>query len=483
MPKKKLKQTTLKNLGAVGSTQIILRFLSFFRYLILVRLLTPMDFGLFALASAWLALSKNFDDLGLEAALIQKKELNSSTLISSFWIRLFSALSFFILLIAAAPFLGEFFETEPLILILRTLALVLLLRLPGFVSKIQLTRTLSFQRISLFQLISGVFGIATTLVLAFMGFGVWSLVWGTLVGEFLNALLFFAYKKLSKDNIKISWKKINVSWQQTKKIRQFAWPLFGASIIGFLVTQLDDLIVGKLLGPVQLGFYTIAFIWANMVVILFVNPIGKVFFPTIAKIQDSPERVQRGYLDAIKWTALVIFPINFGLFALTPDFIEFVLGEKWLPASTAMRLLCLYGVLRGIGGIGGSVRKGLGYPSIFLKLGLVFLGLMLICIFPLTLKWGIAGTALAVLIPSVVTNILVYFSNQKLLQFKTSLFLNAILRPLSIAILFAGFLFVLNQFISFWWVLFYGVLAYGLLLYLFYRDELKELWQTVYRNE
>jgi len=479
MPISELKHSTLRNLGAVGSAQIVLRLLSIARYVILARLLSPAEFGIFALASAWLAISKRFDDFGIESALIQRKDLPAKMFQGGILFRYFSTLFIFIIIFSLAPLLEHFYGVDSLASVLRTLSLILLLRLPALSARIDLTRRLNFKSISIIQVISGTSGIALTLFLATSGFGVWSLVWGTLSGTAVNSFLFFIKEKKSKSRFHFEWKSFTHVWSSTKEIRKYARPIFGASLVGFLVTQLDDLIVGKLLGAVQLGFYTVAFTWANLCVTTFVNLAGRIFFSTISRIQDQIDKVRRGYLDAVKWTTLIIAPVNFGLFALAPDFILNVLGEKWLPAASAVRVLCLYGVLRGIGGIGGSFRKALGRPEIFFKLGLLFLGIFLIGVFPLTLKFGITGTAVAVLIPSLITNVIVFFYNLKLLKMKPGSYFSVIRTPLLFSVILSTFLFFLNQAFSFWGTLFCGVLIYMLFLLFFYRDDLRELWQNM----
>lgn len=479
MPISELKHSTLRNLGAAGSAQIILRLLSVARYIILARLLEPAEFGLFALASAWLAVSKRFDDFGIESALIQRKELPPDMFRGGLLFRYLSAVLIFLLIFSLAPLLETFYGMSSLSSVLRTLSLVLLLRLPALSARIDLTRRLNFKSISFIQILSGTGGILITLALAFSGFGVWSLVWGTLSGTLLNTLLFYIKGKKTPAVYHFDFKSIDHLWKNTKEIRKFARPVFGASLVGFLVTQLDDLIVGKLLGVVELGFYTVAFTWANLCVTAFVNLTGKIFFSTISRIQEQIDKVRRGYLSAVKWTALIIIPVNLGLFALAPDFILNVLGEKWLPSVSVIRVLCLYGILRGMGGIGGSFRKALGRPEIFFKLGLLFLAIFLLGVFPLTLKFGITGTAFAVLIPSLIVNVIVFFYNLDLLQMKPGAFFAAVRLPVSFSILFSMILFFLNKQISFWGALPAGLFIYALFLMFFYRDDLRRLWQNM----
>jgi len=331
-------------------------------------------------------------------------------------------------------------------------------------------------------LIGGTIGILTSILLALFGYGVWRLAWGTLAGEITLAFLFFINNTTLFNKSILTRQKVSTFVSENRKLMKFSRPIIGASVVTFLITGLDNIIVGKMLGPVQLGFYSIAFTWGNICVYGFVSWIGQVFFPTVAKIQDDLKRVQRGYLDALKWTGLIIAPICLGLFALAPQFVENVLGEKWLPAAPALRLLSLYGLLRGLGSIGGSVRKAIGHPEIQLRLGLVFLVIMLIGIVPLTLKWGITGTALSVLIPSVVINIMAFFYTKKLLKLDGMRMAVNILGPSLLAGLTAVFLTLGATIFSFYVDVLLGVFFYSFLLFVFYGQDLRIEIQKLRRS-
>lgn len=465
-----LKRATVRNLGAVASAQLILRLLSIVRNIFLARWLQPVDFGLYSLASAFVTASKRVENFGVEAALVQRKECPPGFWISGLVFRLFSASSCFVLLLAVAPAIAGFYELERLTPVMRLLAATLLLGLPGFLGRVHLTRALRFGPISVVNGICGFLGILFTLLLAYKGYGVWSLVGGGILTEGVSALLFIFAAKVS-----FAWKEL--SFEKMRELARFGRPLFGATIISFLVTHLDDLIVGKLLGATWLGFYSVAFSWANLPVSGFVNLVGKVMFPTVASIQENIERVRRGYLEAVRFTMMVVAPISLGLLALTPEFIRLILGEKWLPATTAMRILCVYALIRGIGGIGGSVRKGLGRPDIFFKLGLLFLAIMLLGIFPLTWEWGITGTAISVLIAALISNIAVYFYNKKLLQLSAGAVFQASWVPLLLAAAIAALMFFLQPFFHFFVVVFIGGTSYAFLLIAFCGKELKGLWK------
>jgi len=465
-----LKQSTLQRLSAVAMAQAFLRLLTIARNIFLARWLAISDFGVFNLAQSFVSVSKRLESFGIETALVQRKEATSDWLRSGWVVRLFSVTIFFLLLVTCAPWLGRFFNTNLLCFVLLLLAFILPIGLLGFMGRILLTRQLEFRKLSLFNFVGSFFVIAMTVCLPRKGWGVWSLVWGALASALLDSILYFSWQRKNKISILGS-----ISWNQAKELMRFGRPLLGAATVSFLVVHLDDLIVGKLLGTASLGLYTIAFSWANFAVTGFVNVVGKVIFPTVASIQGELHRVRRGYLEAVRLTTMVVAPLCLGLFAVAPSFIETILGTRWLEAAPAMRVLCLYALIRGIGGVGGSVRKGLGRPDIFFKLGLLFLAVMLLTIFPFTLKWGITGTAFSVLLAALVSNAAVYFYNSSLLQLKRGAVLLNLAQPLLFASTTAVVMVFLSLIFSFFWVVLVGATLYSCLLMAFCRQELVEL--------
>lgn len=472
-----LKQTTLHNISVVSLAQIILRILSLIRYIVVARILSPADFGLFALAQAWLMLSKRFEGLGLETALIQKQNLPKNALLYSFWLKVCSALFFFILIWVSAPALEAFYQFDLFSTVFRVLGLVLIFNLPGYLSRIALTKSLYFKKISFIQAVGGFVNVVSTITFALSGWGVWALVGGVFIGEITTSIFYFIEDKetfIQAFKIKFDFKKIK---KETKELLIYSRPIFGAALVAFFITRLDDLIVGKLLGPVQLGFYSIAFTWGNILVTGFVAASTRVFFPTLASVQKNLTKVKKGFLQALLGINLVIAPLSLALFVTAPMFIELILGEKWLPAAPALQILALYGWFRGIGGVGGSMRKAIGHPQIQFKLGLLFLGIMLALVFPLTLKWGIKGTALALLIPSVITNLLAFWANKRLLSLKWKEYLPPLLYPLLISLAMAFSLSLICDWLSFVpAVIIVGILYLGA-IWLVYRTFLKNILQ------
>jgi O-antigen/teichoic acid export membrane protein len=169
----------------------------------------------------------------------------------------------------------------------------------------------------------------------------------------------------------------------------------------FLITQGDDIFVGKLLGVTALGFYQLAYRISNMPATEITQVISQVTFPAYSKLQDDIPKLKEAYLKVLQLTAFLSFPIAGLIFVLAPDFTKIFLGEKWIPMVPAMMVLVWWGVIRAIGGINGSLLQAVGEPDILTKLNVIKLVIIIILIYPFSIKWGIVGTSLAVLLSAI----------------------------------------------------------------------------------
>jgi O-antigen/teichoic acid export membrane protein len=194
--------------------------------------------------------------------------------------------------------------------------------------------------------------------------------------------------------------RIRLDKGEFKELFGFGRWVLGSSILIFLLSQGDDIFVGKMLGVTALGFYQMAYLISNLPATEITHVISQVTFPAYSKLQDDLPKLRDAYLKVLQLTAFLSFPIAGLIFVLAPDFTRIFLGEKWMPMVLAMQVLCVLGALRSIGAASGPIFLALGRPDIEAKLPAAQLALLAILIYPLTEKWGITGTAAAISIVS-----------------------------------------------------------------------------------
>ena len=391
-----LAQRTVRGGLWVFSLRVVNKGLSIIRTVILARLLAPEDFGLFGIAVLALSTLEVFSQTGFQEALIQKKGSVTAYLDTAWTISVIRGSLLFIILFLTAPVIAEFFSASEAVLIIRIIALSTLLT--GFrnVGILFLTKELDFKKKSFYEFSAALVDFVVSVLLVILLRNVWALVWGGLAGNLVRLIMSFIIHP-SRPRFKFEKKKA------VELFRYGKW-LLGSGILIFLVTQGDDIFVGKLLGVTALAFYQMAYLWSNLPATEITHVISQVTFPAYAKLQDNLPRLRTAYTEVLQVTLLVSFPIAGAIFTLGPDFTQIFLGNHWLPMVPALQVLVIAGFIRSTGSLTGPLFQAVGRPDQGTKLQIAKLILLLIVIYPLTIRWGILGTALAVVINGIIVN-------------------------------------------------------------------------------
>lgn len=354
--------------------------------LVVMRLLTPEDYGLLAMASVFFAFMLMLSEAGLTPALIQKQDLDETSLRSVFAIVIMVNIGLLLVLNLLAPLIAAFFDEERLVSILRVLSLHFLLGIFSKLPVVRLYRQLKFKSLSLIHLVTAIAGSILTLLLAFAQFGVWALVLGNLLASILNvvALNIAAPSHLLP----------RFSLAGMRDLLSFGGNITLSRLLWFFFTQVDVLIVGKLLGKEMLGFYSVSMQLASLPVQRISAIINQVAFPVFSRIQGNREQFRSFVLKAIRLLSLIAFPVLWGISSVANEVVLLFLGQKWHSAILPLQLLALMMPLRMIVNFLPSAIDALGRPDIGVKN--VFLASIVMPIaFLIGSQWGIVGIALA----------------------------------------------------------------------------------------
>jgi len=391
--KKKVAESLSKRVVRGGiwmfSLQIASRMLSLVSTVILAHLLAPDDFGLMGIALLAMGTIETFSQTGFERALVQRKG-EIKEFLDTTWVSLIirgimiSAILYF-----SAPLLGTFFNAPKAIDVIKVIALIPLINGIANIGVVYFQRELEFRKRFLYKIGGSFTGTIVTVYLAFLFRNVWALVYGALAGclaEFVLSYLIHPYRP-----------KFKFDWEKTRELFNFGKWIFILSIIVFLITYVDNALVGKLLGITSLGFYTMAYKFSNLPCTEIGHVVSQVSFPAYSKLQDDLPKLREAYLKVLQAVTFMSIPIAGGIFILGPEFTKIFLGDKWIPMIGALRLLCIVGALRAVQNTYG-VFAGIGKPKIGTKITALTLGFMALTIYPLTVKFAIIGTAMALII-------------------------------------------------------------------------------------
>lgn len=387
-----LKNRTFTAVRWTSASAIFKGLLQIIQLAVLARLLTPEDFGLMAMVMVVLGFATLLADLGLNSAYIQRQEVSHSQRSSLFWANLGMSASLMLLLIAFSPLLANFFGDERLTPLLMLSATIFTLNALGQQIRANAEKTLDFKPLVLTEISAASLGFIIAIGCAWLGFGVYALVYGSITTAFLSSLLAWLF-------INKGWHpKFYCSLHDVKSFLGFGGAVVGNNIVNQFNASMDILIGGRLLGATQLGLYSLP---RNLVLQIqsLINPIiTRVGFPLIAQIQHDIPKVRSVYLQTINLTASVNAPIYLGFAFFVPEVVQVLFGgNNWTGSVELLRLLAIWGLFRSLGNPVGSLLLGMGRADLSLKwnIGLLFL------VFPvlwLGSQWEVTGMAWAMLI-------------------------------------------------------------------------------------
>lgn len=374
----------------VFALRIANRGLGFIRIIILARLLAPKDFGLLGIASLAIATLATFSQIGFQTALIQKREDIKSYLDTAWTVSAIRGAVLFLVLFFSAPIIAAFFDSPQASLVIRVIAVSPLLTGISNIGILFFQKELEFRRQFIYEISGTLVDLTVAISLAFILRNVWALVWGGLAAKIMR---FFMSYILHPYRPSLKFEK-----EKFEKLFGFGKWVLGSSILVFLVTQGDDIFVGKMLGVTALGFYRIAYLISNLPTTEIAHVISQTTFPAYSKLQQDRTRVGEAYIKVLQLTLFISAPLAGGIFVLAPEFTQIFLGDKWMQMVPAIQVLVLAGLIRAIIATTGPVFNGMGRPHIETICQVVWLVVLAGLIYPFTVRWGLVGTSTAVLL-------------------------------------------------------------------------------------
>jgi O-antigen/teichoic acid export membrane protein len=326
--------------------------------LIVVRLLTPVDYGLMAKVGVVCALAGAIAELGLESAIVRSAELARQDLRKLYAVALLFGAGVTAAVMLSAPLLAQLFQEPRLTWPIVCAALQILITAVAIVPSALWTRDLSFRRLSQVEMAAGTIAIATTLLLAVLGAAVWALVLGNLVGALVRcaALLTFGER---------AWPLF--SFRGIAEHLKFGLTLVANRVTYFIVVQSDVLIGSAFLTTTEIGQYAVALQLATLPMAKVMGIINQILLPAVARQQDDRARVRQGLQKSIGLLSLIAFPVLWGISAVAPELVLVLLGEKWLPTVPALVLLPLIVPIRMVCSVMFTTSLALGNRQLDLR--------------------------------------------------------------------------------------------------------------------
>jgi len=374
----------------------------------LARLLVPEDFGVFTMSMIFVMLAMAICDLGLGAALVQRKDPTPGHLDSTFWAAIVMGAVLLITLTLTAPLTAAFFRTPVLEDVLPVLSLIFVAGSVGVVHRTLLEKEMRFRSLARCEVAASLgFGVSSV-GLALAGAGVWSIVAGRILQRVIATVLYW---------VSCPWKPgLSFSLKHLRELLAFGGNVMGENMAAFLYTNVDYALVGRFLGSTALGLYGMAYRIVTLPLQKISLSVMSAVYPAFCRIQDEPDRVARGYLSAIKHLSIMVAPMLIGLMALAPELVTGIFGDHWRPAVLPLQILVAAGLAKAIGAPANSVFKACGRPDMALKVTLAALALTLAGV-AAGISFGISGVAVGISLSSVSAFMVAQYALCRLLNF------------------------------------------------------------------
>jgi len=421
-PGESLSEKAVKGGFWVFFLRITDRLFKLIRTIILARLLSPNDFGLFGIALLVLSMLDTFSQTGFQQALIQKKGETKNYLNTVWTVGLIRGFLIVTLVFFLAKPAAIFFDAPAAEPLLRVIGISIILQSLNNVAVLYFQKKLEFQKFFKYQFLGTIADVAVAITSAFLLKSVWALIFGLVAGNLVRCIMSYVIEPYRP---KIRFNKI-----QARELLGFGKWILGSSVLVFLITQGDDIFVGKLLGATMLGFYQMAYRISNLPATEITHVISQVSFPAYSELQDNLPKLREAYLKVLQLTAFLSFPIAGLIFVLAPDFTMIFLGEKWMPMVPAMMVLCIFGVTRVINATTGPIFQGISKPNVSTFGSVLQLVIFVGIIYPLTSRWGILGTSVAVVIPNILFMLYITKELASAMNYKLRHLISPLLSPI-----------------------------------------------------
>lgn len=380
-----LKAKVIRGLSWNVAGQLTLQFSRVIITLILARLLLPSEFGIIAMITVFSGFGNIILNFGFGPSIIQKKGLDHKDLSSIFWFNSVIGIALCFLLIVCSPLIVKFYQEPRLYSLIIFISTTFIFNAANVVQIALFSKNMNFKILVLSKASAVIFGGVVACLMAFLGYSYWSLAAQIFLTSVLSFIIIW---------IVSNWRpSFYFDFNSVRKVLGLSSSLFLNSFLNYIASNLDNLLIGKFYSQKSLGLYSKSFSIISIPPSLITSVISKVMLPAFSEIQDNKEKIEKIYIDIIKFISILVFPAM-GLISLHSDyFVLVVFGENWIEAAPIISIFCFSGMLASINSLLGSIiisqgRIDLIMKEAYLKRPAIILGIVI------GLNYGVIGVAI-----------------------------------------------------------------------------------------
>ena len=376
--------------------------------IVLARLLDPSLYGTIALVTAITTILQVFVDSGMANSLIQKKDTDDLDYSSVFYFNLGFCLLLYAGLFFAAPLISRLYRDAALTPIVRVLGLTIVVSGVKNVQQAYVAKTMQFRRFFFATLGGTIFSAIVGITLAYLGKGVWALVFQQLLNVTVNTAILW---------LTVGWRPKPVfSWQRLGKLISYGWKLLVSQLLDTAYLKLYQFIIGLRYSTADLAYYNKGDQFPNLIMENTNASLDSVLLPVLSSEQDDPVRVREMTSRAIRVSTYVLMPLMAGLAVCAEPLIRFLLTDKWLPCVPYMQIFCIYYAFWPLHTANLNAIKATGHSGIFLYQE-ILKKLLETAVLLVTMRYSVMAITWGLLFSGFASVIINAWPNRKLLHY------------------------------------------------------------------
>lgn len=351
---------------------------------VLARLLTPHEYGVAGMVLVVISLEQVLGGSAFASVLIQRPEITEEDKSTIFWTTAGLGLSVCVVMVSVSGLVAGFYGNPQVQPLFAVVSLDFLLCSLSQVQQALLVREMDFRSLEIRSMAGVVLGSVAAIAVAAAGGGPWALVVQQLTATGVALLLLWRFSP---------WRpRFMFSKESLRSMRGFGARTSGTLVMFQLTQNTDNVLIGRFLGPLQLGFYALAYNIILLPVSRISAPLVLVLYPVFSRVQDDLKRLASIWLRVLRLTSAVAIPATLGLIVVAPDLVDVVFGHRWQPATPVIQILAPVGLLYGIQGLNGAVLTARDSTKVLFRYSCVSFAAALVA-FIVGLHWGIIGVA------------------------------------------------------------------------------------------
>ena len=389
-----------ERVGAQGITFVL--------QIILARILMPEDYGIIALVSVFITICDVFVTSGFGNALVVNKDSDSLDFSTCFYFSLFLAAIIYTIVYFASPWIAVFYHNELLTPVVRVMALRIPFAAINSVQQAYVSKHMQFKKFFFATLIGTIVSGVIAVIMAYNGFGVWSMVEQYLGNILIDTLCLW---------IIVGWRPTReFSFARLKVIYDYGWKILVVGLIDTVYSRLRSLVIGRGYSSEELAYYNRGYAFPSFGMRLVQPTINSVLFAALAQCRDDQAQMRRLVKQVLKVSTYIISPIMVGLIVIARPLVLILLGRKWLPSVIFLQIGCVANLFRCQQFVNNCVVKASGDSGLLLKLDILkkVIGLVLIVV---SMRFGVTWIAWSLVVFYFISMVINIAPNRRILDY------------------------------------------------------------------